>query len=120
MDQELNDRLLAFFERPTPIKVAYEPLLEIRGTETRYCLPKDVARKEKEKEKKRESDFLPRANRRHYNIDLENKMRNQDVKLVRGQENKKYEAVSDIKAFTPGITIKTSSSNVEANVFYYL
>lgn len=83
MDQELNDRLLAFFERPTPIKVAYEPLLEIRGTETRYCLPKDVARKEKEK--KREYDFFFKTTKRHNDICLENKLRNQDLKLVRGQ-----------------------------------
>lgn len=118
MDQELNNRLLDRFERPTPVKVVYEPLLEGRSTETRYRLPEDVF--QREQEKKRESDYILRRSKKSYDIDLENKLRNQDKKLVKGQQNITFESISNINSFTPGITMNSSSSNVEGNVFYHL
>ena len=118
MDQELNNRLLGFFERPTPVKIVYEPLLESRSTETRYCLPEEVFRKEQEKN--RESDYLIKGSKRSYDIDLENKLRNQDNKLVKGQQNIAFKPISNINSFTPGITMNSGSSNVEGNVFYHL
>jgi hypothetical protein len=118
MDQELNDRLLTLFNKPTPVKVIYEPLLESPSTQTRYCLPEDIRRKEQEK--KRESEYLLKRSHRTYNFDLENKLRNQDIKLTKGQQNITFKSISNINHFTPGITMNSSSSNVAANVFYHL
>ena len=116
MDQELNNRLLNLAHKPTPVKVIYQPLLENRSISTRYSLPENVV--QKQEEDKRKSDYLLQTNKRVYDIDLENKLRNQHIQLVKVDQT--YKSISNINSFTPGITMNTSSSNTMDNVFYYL
>jgi hypothetical protein len=118
MDQELNDRLLYLAQKPTPVKIIYEPLLETPSIQTRYSLPAEIS--QKELENKRKDDYLNQMSKRHYDIDLESTLRNRHIPLVKGQQNNTYKPISNIKSFTPGITMNTSSSNTADNVFYYL